>query len=105
MDFGSGSANTDLIIAQNNGAASAAKLCRDYNGGGKTDWFLPSRFELSRLKSQKDIVGGFSVGAYWTSTEWGNTEARYISFTSSVTTTSSVRKKSDRISVRAIREF
>src|SRR4030042_418838 len=47
--IGTGSANTDAIIAQNGGAASAAKLCRDYLGGGKTDWFLPSKDELDAI--------------------------------------------------------
>ncbi len=39
--MGTGFANSNAIIAQFGHTASAAKMCRDYNGGGKDDWFLP----------------------------------------------------------------
>ena len=65
-----GSSNTTVIInAQGNSGTYAAKLCRDYNGGGKNDWFLPSKDQLNILYSQKNLVGGFSDEIYWSSTE------------------------------------
>lgn len=85
-DIGRGSANTDAIIAENGGAASTAKLCRDYPGGGLNDWFLPSLDELVAIWEnlvreddgaagwQNSGVGGFTDGWYlWSSTE--STEA------------------------------
>ncbi len=72
--YGTGSANTDKIIAQNGaGTEYAAGLARAYNGGGKSDWYLPSKDELSKILASKNIIGGFYEGLdqahYWNSTE------------------------------------
>jgi len=63
--------NTDAIIAQSGHTASAAKLCRDYAGGGKTDWFLPSKDELNMMYTNLKLVGvgGFVALGYWSSSE------------------------------------
>lgn len=64
--------NTDVIIyecPEENGIKVAAKLCRDSNSGGFTDWFLPSIKELRILFQQKDVVGGFKDEWYWSSTQ------------------------------------
>jgi hypothetical protein len=74
--IGSGSTNTTAIIA-NQGLAEtsyAAGLARDYNGGGYTDWFLPSKGEITEMyhnKATLETVIGFSAfdTHYWTSTE------------------------------------
>jgi formylglycine-generating enzyme required for sulfatase activity len=68
--IGTGLANSNAIIAQSGHTTSAAKLCRDYTGGGKTDWFLPSKDELNQLYLQKAGVGGFAVYDYWSSSEY-----------------------------------
>jgi hypothetical protein len=68
--IGTGAANTDAIIAQAGHMASAAKLCRDYDGGGETDWFLPSKDELNQLYTKKAVVGGFAGDGYWSSSEY-----------------------------------
>ena len=47
--IGTGYANTSAIILQSNTAGKAATTARDYRGGGKTDWFLPSKLELNQL--------------------------------------------------------
>ena len=48
--IGSGLTNTNAIVSLAGTAPNyAAKISRDYNGGGFTDWFLPSREELSKL--------------------------------------------------------
>jgi hypothetical protein len=66
-----GSSNTSSIInAQGNSGSYAAKLCRDYNGGGKNDWYLPAKDQLNILYSQKALVGGFSDEIYWSSSEF-----------------------------------
>ncbi|UKM65940.1 DUF1566 domain-containing protein [Flavobacteriaceae bacterium GSB9] len=67
-----GSTNTNMIIqAQGDNGSYAAKLCRDYSGGGFNDWFLPSKDQLNILYEQKTLVGGFSNQIYWTSSEYG----------------------------------
>ena len=69
-ELGTGSANTDKIIAQNGaGIGYAAGLARACNGGGYTDWYLPSRDELDKLYLNKDAIGGFTDSLYWSSSE------------------------------------
>jgi hypothetical protein len=71
MDVGTGYANTQAILAVDSNAP-AAKACKDYRGGGKDDWFLPSSHELNMLCVNKAAIGGFSVGtgvSYYSSSE------------------------------------
>ncbi len=69
--FGTGRANSDAIIAQTGHTGSAAKVCRDYSGGGLTDWYLPSLSELDELYEQRAVVGGFDLEwVYWSSSEY-----------------------------------
>ena len=67
--IGTGRSNTDLIIAIQGPISTsyAAGLARAYNGGGYTDWFLPSYLELQKLKINRSIIG--LDGVYWSSTE------------------------------------
>jgi hypothetical protein len=70
--IGTGSSNTtDIIVSQLNTGSYAAKLCRDFRGGGYTDWYLPSMVELNKLILNKTaIVGGFDDhNFYWSSSE------------------------------------
>ena len=41
--IGTGLTNTNAIIAAQGSGSYAASIARDYNGGGYTDWFLPSQ--------------------------------------------------------------
>ena len=67
--IGSGKKNTELIAdACRSGAANTVS---DYDGGGKNDWFLPSKDELNELYKQRDSVGGFEKGYYWSSSQYG----------------------------------
>jgi len=73
---GAGKANTVIIIANHgygDGATYAARICNEYSVtvGGVTygDWYLPSKFELNLLYSQKAVVGGFANSDYWSSLE------------------------------------
>jgi len=83
---GTGLANSNAIMLQTGNTGSAAKLCRDYRGGGFDNWFLPSRDELALLYAQKDVTksGGFTsenaYGGYWSSSEFsaGNAWSQYF---------------------------
>ena len=71
---GSGAANTNAIIAQNgSGTNYAAGLARAYNGGGYSDWFLPSRDELNELYLNRVAIRGFETTTnhpwYWSSSQ------------------------------------
>ena len=67
--IGTGLANTNAIIAAQGSGIYAASKARDYNGGGYTDWFLPSKDELNQLYENKTAIGGFADDYYWSSTE------------------------------------
>lgn len=75
--IGTGYANTTAMAGA---AHPAAELCRAYTGGGKTDWFLPSKDELNAIwvnlvddgSGGNNGVGGFGSVAYWSSSEFDN---------------------------------
>lgn len=100
-----GSANTNLIInVQGLGMGTyAARICREYNGGGFTDWFLPAKDQLNILYSQKIVVGGFTSSAnYWSSTEYDSDLAWLQYFLNGI---QFFFNKSSWNNVRAIRAF
>jgi hypothetical protein len=72
--IGTGLANTNAMVAAQGGGAGAASLCKNYRGGGLSDWFLPSKDELSELYNQRAIVGGFLLDndGYYSSSEYSN---------------------------------
>ncbi len=70
--IGTGLQNTNDIISECQNDSIAAKLCYDLILGGYSDWYLPSKSELSILHSKKYEIGGFSNNFYWSSTEWNN---------------------------------
>ena len=76
--LGTGSANTDRVIAQNGaGIDYAAGLARAHAGSGFTDWYLPSRDELDTPYLNRSTIGGFASAAYWSSSEAGTNTAWY----------------------------
>ncbi len=79
-EIGTGSTNTDHIIAQNGEGIYAASLARSYRGGGYSDWFLPSKDELNLLYDQKNVIGGFENGYYWSSSEYKSIYANQFDF-------------------------
>jgi hypothetical protein len=81
--LGAGSSNTNAIISSyGNSGTYAAKIARDYNGGGYTDWYLPSKNELNKLYLNKLVIGSFNTdnSNYWTSTEANNYVANRQNF-------------------------
>jgi hypothetical protein len=65
--IGSGFRNTKMMLGKC--TYGAANMAVSYNGGGKSDWHLPSKNEINQMYLQRTIVGGFSVNFYWSSSE------------------------------------
>ena len=86
--IGTGLANSNAIIDQTGHTGSAAQVCRSYNGGGLTDWYLPSKDELNAIwtnlvnngSGSNSGVGGFAAHHYWSSSEDYSFSAWYQSF-------------------------
>jgi len=110
FEIGTGRKNTALILATDVNAP-AAKACKDYTGGSKTDWFLPSKDELKLMYenlAQKGL-GGFKTdeGAngthvYWSSSQYNDIDAWPQSFSGGGQYDV---YKTDPYSVRAVRAF
>ena len=68
---GTGKSNTHAIIKSCSEANIAAKVAAAYRGGGKSDWFLPSKDELNLMYRNLHLkgVGGFTGDYYWSSSE------------------------------------
>ena len=69
--IGSGFTNTSamLLVDQCTYSGTAAGQVRGYDGGGMTDWSLPSVEELNALYyySGRNTIGGFAPAVYWSS--------------------------------------
>ena len=80
----------------------AMSYCADYTVGQYNDWFLPSKYELNLLYENKNAIGGFGGGYYWSSTESDNGYAWRQYFASGNQTSSN---KDLTTNVRAVRAF
>ena len=54
--LGSGMENTNKIFAKAGNNGGAALFAYNYSGGGYTDWYLPSRDELLKIRSNEPIL-------------------------------------------------
>ena len=109
--IGTGLANTNLIIAnQGNSGSYAAKIARDYTGGGYTDWYLPSAEELHKMVG----VTALNLSTYYhSSTEYNSSNAIYEGLTigdfyrtpGTGSYPSGTTKTGNPLNVRAIRSF
>jgi hypothetical protein len=104
-----GMANCTAIIAQPGHTSSGAKLCRDYTGGGFSDWYLPASWELNECYVAAGVINsvlgsenGFQPGTYLSSNEY-NASYAYSKIFNSGTTVG--QPKSDVYRVRAVRKF
>jgi len=82
--IGTGWANTLAIIEQGNTdpMLSAAAYAEAYEQNGYTDWYLPSRDEVHELTITREVIGGFTMETYWTSTERDGARVWYQNFLS-----------------------
>jgi hypothetical protein len=104
-ELGTGNQNTIDIMAGCPTAGIAARLCGDLNEGGYSDWYLPSKDELSALYTNRVAIGGFDLSgnAYWSSTQRDQYDANAIEFASGATLF--FTKNFNLLYVRAIRSF
>ena len=100
--LGTGIQNTIDIMAGCVDTLIAARLCGDLVLNGYSDWYLPSKIELTKLYKNRVAVGGFANAFYWSSTEGDEYSALYRHFANGVQTFAT---KSSEFHVRAIRAF
>jgi hypothetical protein len=103
--IGQGAENTKKILAKHPAATHptiAAAVASAYNGGGYSDWYLPSKEELYKLYLNKAVVGGFADYDYWSSTENSALNAWVLLFANGY---QYIDNKMDADCVRAIRSF
>ena len=67
--IGTGRQNTIDILAGCKTKGIAARIASQYRGGGKSDWYLPSKDELSALGAANKKLGLGYPGFFWASTE------------------------------------
>jgi hypothetical protein len=103
-NLGTGATNTTQIIAVLGNDGVAANLCRNYTGGGYTDWFLPSASELYYLYDIRDVVFGLNKNRYWTSSEINNF-AYFVDFNITGSSPFNNDLKNSTHYVRAVRAF
>ena len=75
---------------------------RAYRGGGRADWYLPSKDEQDLLYLHRGAIGGFVAAYYWSSTEYDAGDAYYQNFSGGGW---DWNVKSDDNGVRAVRSF
>lgn len=104
--IGDGKLNTQMIITECKDDNIAAKICYDLVLNGYSDWFLPSRGELSEmfLNLNERGLGNFNKTNYfyWSSTEHSNSNAWIVGFD---VKDSGPVSKSTQQNVRAARSF
>ncbi|MFL5763792.1 MAG: hypothetical protein ACJ77K_07590 [Bacteroidia bacterium] len=74
-----GQQNTEIMLAHDTAAGTAAKVCASYIVNGFDDWYLPSRDELIALTSVYFWGGHEPPGPLWSSSETGGYFAYQVS--------------------------
>lgn len=80
---GFGLSNTDsIVIHYSSDSTNAAWVCKNYTGGGYTDWFLPSKDELNLVRQNLFArgYGTWSAATYWSSSECIDAQGRYYAW-------------------------
>jgi tetratricopeptide (TPR) repeat protein len=85
-------------------APTAARLCLESNHNGFSDWYLPTLKELELMYQtyKKNNLRTFQASYYWSSSESGDSFARYINFN---TGEASFCSRNMANCVRAVRAF
>ncbi|MDZ4248598.1 MAG: InlB B-repeat-containing protein, partial [Candidatus Nanopelagicales bacterium] len=106
-EIGTGKANTNAIttdpVCNTASKAPAAWAAQNYRGGGKSDWFLPSKNELNELRVRKDIVDGFTNAWYWSSSQSSNAKDAWFQVFPGGT--QAINSKYSSLRVRPVRAF
>jgi hypothetical protein len=103
--LGMGLKNTENIILSL-GKTYAAGIANTHNGGGYSDWYLPSRDELKILLENRVAVGNFTTMlTYWSSTDFSTDKAYTKRINSNATIYDVSYAKKGSYGVRAIRSF
>ena len=103
--IGTGSANTDAILAGCATRPIAASDCRNYTGGGYSDWYLPSLGELQQLYNNRVAIGNFSGAFYRCSTQDNPSYTYIVYFSGGGGVYEDVKSDSYNLNVRPIRSF
>lgn len=104
-DTNYGSSNTSAIVVHASiDVDSAAEWCQDLVYGGYSDWYLPNRYELNMLYTNRASLSGIDVtgNSYWSSTErdgWESWRQRFH------TGTQGTQTKFNNYLVRCVRRF
>jgi hypothetical protein len=79
-----GNYNSSLLLKPNGYTSTIypVKACNDYRGGGYSDWFLPSRWQLRKLYDQKELIKTLVkdmnyFSSYWSSNASGSYSLSY----------------------------
>jgi hypothetical protein len=110
--IGTGQQNTnDILVGCNQSSGIAAEICNNSIAQGFSDWFLPSKDELSQMYQNKAIIeasaisnGGsaFATYYYWSSSEFDFYNAWEQYFSDGY---QSINYKFSTYNIRAVRTF
>ena len=84
--IGTGYQNTLDIVAGCSETPIAASVALAYESEGYSDWYLPSKDELSEMYNTignggpEGNIGGFSSVYYWSSTEYDHGVSWFVAF-------------------------
>jgi len=106
--IGTGRRNTALILALD-AEAPAARAANEYYSNGKTNWFLPSYYELRALLQKRDYFENLAINdhqPYHSSTQTAPSSVAVLCYSIAIDPDrSSHSLKNAIMSVRAIRAF
>jgi len=108
--IGAGYANTQSMVANcvSSDAGQLGQRAQSYAGGDLADWYLASLDALNALYyyPNRDSIGGFAVGAYWSSTQYcAQAPQRYAYSMYFGSGKAKVEDKSNTYGVRPVRAF